>query len=108
MRIFPSGAWFLEPEFPDPLTWLDQLERIPVFTASTRCRAEIRHLSSCVCALSLPALESEVEDDSGEDELPDESPPVVAKVERARASKKSAVPGDASLIENKPPVCDMP
>lgn len=108
MKIFPSGAWFLTPEFPDPLAWLDRLEDLPTFTALTLCRAEIRRLSSCVCALSLPAMESEDEDDSGEDELPDESPPVVVKAERARAIKKSAVAGDSSLVENRPPVCDMP
>jgi hypothetical protein len=107
MRIFPSGAWFLAPEFPDPLVWLGLLEGLPSFTAMTRCRAEIRRLSSCVCALSLPAMESEAEDDSGEDELPDESPPVVVKTERAKASKKSAAPGNPSLVENRPPVRDM-
>jgi hypothetical protein len=110
MAIFPSGAWFLEPEFPDPLAWLVHLERIPVFTASTRCRGEIRRLSSCTYALALPAMESEIEDeddsnDDGEaeqDELESEDPPVTVKAEKASSSKKK---GDAiAVVENEKPV----
>ena len=110
MAIFPSGSWFLEPEIPDPLTWLVHLDRVPVFTASTRCRAEIRRLSSCTYALALPAMESEVEDEDDsnsdseaeQDELEFEEPPVTVKMEKASSSKKKGE--SVAVVENEKPV----
>jgi hypothetical protein len=114
MSVFPSGAWFLDQEFYDPLTWLDRLSRLPTFTAMTRCRAEIRRLSSCVCALNLPAMESEPDDDDDDDDDKDEHdqlapevPPIAVKTEKAIAKKKSGIAGVSGAKENATPVSPL-
>lgn len=109
MGIFPSGSWFLEPEFPDPLTWLDRLHGIPSSSGFTRCLAEIRRLSAIITVLSLPAMPSESEDDDDDeeqDELLEETPSVI-KVERANTSKKGETSAGLKSEENKVRVSDL-
>ena len=99
MDVFPTGAWYFERDFADPATWAPPLRDLPPSNGLARCITAILSISTVMSALSQPAMESEIEDDSGEDELDDEEVPAVVKVQRASDSKK----GESS-VDNVPPV----
>ena len=104
MNVFPTGAWYFERDFPDPSNWVPDLRELPPSSTLAKCITAIYHISTVMSGLSQPAMNSEDESDSGEDELPDESLPVVIKIKRANPIKKGQPPEETTHVEHKPPV----
>jgi hypothetical protein len=113
MAAFPTGSWFLEPECPDPLTWLARLDGLPTFGNLTRCLAEIRSLSAILTALTISVMPSDIEDDgvddddadAEEDELESEDLLVVVKSEKAISNRqKGEAVGGSGPEANMTPV----
>jgi hypothetical protein len=63
MMFFPGGAWDLELEVPDVLSWLPTLQKLPKSSATTHAIVGITRLSGEITALLLMVSDDEDEDD---------------------------------------------